>query len=181
MKNRIKQVLRENVGDNKITRIAVFDFDGTLVNSPLADEGKLEYREKTGKDWPYKGWWGRAESLDMDIFDIRPLPSVLSAYKHERAKPNTLVIMLTGRIPALSKEVEKILSTYGFSFDEYFYNTGGSTLTYKIQTLDKLLQKYPDVKSLIMWDDRLEHIEPFKAWGDSLKNIDFHITVVDGK
>jgi hypothetical protein len=151
-----------------------------LVNSPTPEEGTIIYKEKTGEDWPYKGWWGRPESLDMDIFDIKPIPSVLSDYKDERSNSSTLVIMLTGRIPKLSNEVENILSKYGFKFDEYHYNNGGSTLTYKINTLNDVLSKHPNVKSVAMWEDRVEHIEPFKAWGANLKDIDFDITAVDG-
>ena len=178
-KNIIKQILNEGTKDD-ITRIAVFDFDGTLVNSPLPEEGKVEYEEKTGQKWPYSGWWGRAESLDTNIFDISPIPSVQSAYRNERKNPNTLVVMLTGRIKKLSGQVEDILSTNGFRFDGYYYNDGGSTLTYKINTLSKLLSEYPNVKSIALWDDRIEHVDAFKAWGTGLENIDFNITVVDG-
>lgn len=179
-KDTIKKILKEGTENDNITRIAVFDFDGTLVNSPLPEEGKVEYQEKTGEKWPYSGWWGRPESLDVEIFDIIPISSVLSDYKKERSNPSTLVIMLTGRIKKLSPHVENILSIYGFKFDEYHYNNGGSTLTYKINTLNDVLSQHPNVKSIAMWDDRLEHIEPFKVWGSTLKDIDFEITAVDG-
>lgn len=178
-KHTIKRILRESTENNNITRIAVFDFDGTLVNSPLPDEGRKEYETITGQKWPHKGWWGRAESLDTNIFDIKPIQSVLSAYKKEKSIPNTLVIMMTGRIQALSKQVESILSKYGFKFDEYHYNNGGSTLNYKKDTLDDLVNRYPNVKSMILFDDRLEHVEPFKQWGSGLKDIDFDVIHVE--
>jgi len=36
-----------------ITKLAVFDFDGTLIMTPLPDTGRQQYREKTGKEWPH--------------------------------------------------------------------------------------------------------------------------------
>jgi hypothetical protein len=176
----IKQILKEGTENDNITRIAIFDFDGTLVNSPLPEEGMAEYEEKTGEKWPYKGWWGRKESLDMEIFDIQPIRSVLADYRAEKGNPDTLLVMLTGRIQKLALEVEGILSNYGLTFDEYHYNNGGSTLTYKINTLNEILSQHPNVKSIAMWEDRVEHIEPFKAWGNNLKDIDFNITAVEG-
>jgi hypothetical protein len=178
-KQTIKQILKEGTEDT-ITRIAVFDFDGTLVNTPMPDTGKAEYKEKTGNDWPYMGWWGRGESLDMDIFDMPTIPSVKAAYEQERQNPNTLVVMLTGRLPKHHDLVKKILDSKGFRFDVYEYNNGGQTLQSKIKSMTELLNQYPNVKSLSMWDDRLEHIDAFKAWGNSLKGIDYNITVVDG-
>jgi hypothetical protein len=176
----IQQILKEGTSDN-IERISVFDFDGTLVNSPLPEEGKLIYKEKTGEDWSYMGWWGRPESLDANIFDIEPIPSVQSAYRKERSQPNTLVVMLTGRIEKLAPQVEGILNINGFRFDLYEYNNGGATLQSKINTLEDLLQKYPNVKSISMWEDRIQHVDSFKAWGEVQKNISFNITVVYGQ
>jgi len=166
--------------ENKITRLAVFDFDGTLLDTPLpTDETKAIYKEKTGEAWAHKGWWGRKETLDQDIFDMPVIDSVIADYKKEKAKDNTLVIMLTGRIKRLSDEVESILESKGLKFDGYYYNMGGSTLDNKIHTMENLLIKYPTITEIHCWDDRLEHIPHFKAWGKKLDNVDFKITVVE--
>lgn len=177
---RIRQILKEDTNKDQINRIAVFDFDGTLVDTPTPERGHQEYKAKTGQDWPHKGWWGRPDSLDMDVFDMKPVPSVIAAYRKEKATPNTLVIMLTGRIPKLSGDVKKILDANGLTFDGYFYNNLGSTLEYKIGIMDALMKEYPNVKSVAMWDDRDEHIPSFKAWGAAQDGIDFHITHVEG-
>ena len=50
----LKKILIENLLLNdlsNIERIAFFDFDGTLVNSPEPEEGKIIYKQKTGKDY----------------------------------------------------------------------------------------------------------------------------------
>lgn len=173
----IKQILQEG-NHRDITRIAIFDFDGTLVDTPLFDTHKDIYHQKVGSPWPHAGWWGKSDSLDMDIFDMPEIPSVMTDYRIEKANPNTLMVMLTGRIPKLSQHVEKVLAAKGYSFDEYVYNNGGTTITSKIATLDDLLQQYPNVTSVAMWEDREEHINSFKAWGASQKDLDFNITHV---
>lgn len=150
----------------KITKLSVFDFDGTLVDTPLPEFGKQDYKEKTGKDWPFPGWWGQPLSLDMDVFDMPTVPMVMSAYKKEKPNPETGMIMLTGRMVKLGDKVKNILDAKGLTFDEYHYNRGGSTEVAKIQTLNSLLNKYTDVTSVEMWDDRDEHIPIFQSWGD---------------
>jgi hypothetical protein len=159
--------------------LSVFDFDGTLIDTPTKETGVISYKEKTGKEWPHQGWWGRPETLDMGIFDMEMIPSVRKAYDIERQKPDTMVIMLTGRIPRLSHLVEAILDKFGFKFDGHFYNTGGSTDLSKLKTLEKILKDKPSIVSTKMWDDRLVHIPIFKHWGEQQIKIgrlkDFHV------
>jgi hypothetical protein len=78
------------------------------------------------------------------------------------------MVMLTGRMVKLGDLVKKILDAKGLRFDEYHFNRGGSTETAKIKTMESLLGKYTDATELEMWDDRLEHIPIFQAWGDNL-------------
>lgn len=178
--HKIKQILKEGTNADQIKRIAVFDFDGTLVDTPTLETGAERYKEKKGMAWPHKGWWGRGESLDMDVFEMPLITSVHQAYLKEKSTPDTLVVMVTGRIQRLSHEVEKILASYGLRFDGYFYNNGGGTLEFKIGVFDELLKEHPNAKSMAIWDDRLEHIPTFKAWGVAHPDLDFNITVVEG-
>ena len=169
--------------EKKITRLAVFDFDGTLVDTPLpTDKTKALYKQKTGEAWEHKGWWGRKETLDQDIFDMPVIESVIADYEKEKAKTNTLVVMITGRIKRLSGKVESILDSKGLEFDGYYYNMGGSTFDNKINTMESLLKQYPDIKKIHLFDDRDEHIPLFQDWGDNLVSSnqlnDFEITHV---
>lgn len=165
-----------------IKKIAVFDFDQTIAYTPLPEDGKIEYKNKTGKDWPHSGWWGRKESLDDEIFDIDVNKKVVDDYKENHDNDKILLVLLTGRIKKLSGDVEKILNKHNLHFDEYYYNDGGSTDKFKLSILDKLINKYENVEYVEMWDDRLEHIPKFEAWGK--ENIingnikDFNINVI---
>lgn len=158
----------DTFGNIKYEKLAVFDFDGTIVNTPLPEFGKPKWQEKTGTPWPHKGWWGRAESLDMNVFDMPTIPSVISAVKGEFAKDNTMVVMLTGRRPNLAKEVKAILDSKGLRFDAYLYNYGNETSANKREQMDKILSDHPSIVEVEMWDDRTGHIGIFQAWGDAL-------------
>jgi FMN phosphatase YigB (HAD superfamily) len=166
----------------KIVKMFIWDFDGTLVDSPLPEFGKVEYKNKTGNDWVFEGWWGKPLSLSLKIFDIPKIESVTSEYDKVKSCETICKVMLTGRIKKLSEQVKEILESHELKFDEYHYNNGGSTEISKIKTMDSLLEKYPDVREINMWDDRLAHIPIFKNWGDNqikLGRIDvFNITVV---
>lgn len=150
----------------KITKLAIFDFDGTLINSPLPEVGKLIYQEKTGKPWPHEGWWGKSESLDMEIFEMATVADVITDYEKEYADENTAVILLTGRMVKLTEHVMAILKSKELVFDDYHLNRGGATEVAKIKSMEKLLIKYPDVTEMEQWDDRLSHIPIFQEWGN---------------
>lgn len=150
----------------KIKKIIVMDFDGTLVNTELPDKGKLIYQEKTGKPYPHVGWWGKPESLDIEIFDMPVIENVYLAYEKERLNEETLMVMMTGRMLKLSEHVEVVLKSKGLvHFDKHIFNMGGSTIESKIKSLDKLLIEHKDTIDIEMFDDRLEHIPIFEAWG----------------
>jgi len=170
-KDKIKKVLRENtegrsIDPSQITSIIVMDFDGTTMDTLNPDKGRPIYKEKTGQDWPFKGWWGRPESLNMDVFDFQPIPEVKAAYNKVAPNINALKVSLTGRRPNLGKLVEAILTANGYKFDKYLFNYGSDTLSNKIEQLGKLLEEFPNVKYVALYDDRDEHVPTFKKWGD---------------
>jgi hypothetical protein len=159
-------MIKETLDKRKIDKISVFDFDGTLIDTPLPDYGRIEYEKKTGEKWPHVGWWSKPESLDDKIFDTPTIKPVVQAYEQEKLTPNTLLVMLTGRMDKLSQFVENILKIKNLSFDKYIYNTGGSTVNSKLKSLGELLIEYPNVISVELWEDREEHIPLFEKWGE---------------
>ncbi len=166
------------------TKLAVFDFDGTLVNTPIPEESKKAmWKEKTGKNWQ-GGWFSNPDSLNMDVFDMPTIPGVISDYKREAADPNSLVIMLTGRIPKLGSYVKAILDAKNLKFDDYLYNEGGATEDSKIKQMEDILKYNPSIREIEFWDDRDPHIPLFRAWGDEMIEkgyLDkFHINHIPG-
>jgi hypothetical protein len=170
-----KKLLKEQKDD--ITKISIFDFDGTLMDTPHPEEGKKEWEEFTGEKYPHIGWWGKSESLDDAVFDIQPIESTVSDYKKEMRTPNTMVIMLTGRLPHLSEQIEELLELHKINFDEYHYKSNGDTLTSKINTIKSLLHRYPNVTEVEMWEDREPHALSFEQFGKD-NNIDLNVNLV---
>ena len=173
---KIKKKLLKEQKEN-ITKISIFDFDGTLMDTPHPEEGKKEWEEFTGKKYPHIGWWGKPESLDDAVFDIQPIESTVSDYKKEMSNPDTMVIMLTGRLPHQSEQIEELLALHNINFDEYHYKSNGDTLTSKINTIKSLLHRYPNVTEIEMWEDREPHALSFEQWGKD-NNINLNVNLV---
>lgn len=159
------------------TKLKIFDFDGTLVNTPKPTElTKKQYAEHYGlEEYPFLGWWGRPESLDMGVWDMELIPETNHDYNKVKNDPNTLVVMLTGRTKKLKPQVMNIITNRGLKFHLYLFNRGGETSKDKMEQIEGLLKEYPTISDVEMWDDRDEHIPKFQSWGDKLKPIKFKI------
>jgi hypothetical protein len=147
-----------------IKRIVVMDFDGTLMDTMTPETGKTIWKEKTGADWPYAGWWGRRESLDVEKFGCKAIDKVHNAYWEEVHKEDTLMVMMTGRIPRLKSLVQAMLEQHDLIFDEYHYCTHHSTIDFKINKLNEFLNTHQEVEYIEIWEDRPEHTEVFETW-----------------
>ena len=158
-----KRVLNESI--ENITKISIFDFDGTLMRTPHPEEGKKEWETFHNEDYPHIGWWSKPESLDDAVFNIEPIESTVDDYIKEKENPNTLVIMLTGRLPHHHDQIVELLLLHNIVFDEYHYKETGDTLGSKLHTIISLLNRYPNVSSIEMWEDREPHATSFEEWG----------------
>jgi len=138
-------------------RIAIFDFDGTLFRSPEKPDW-----------WPFAGFWGRLETLSEPYVPDAPdagwyVGSAVEAAKKAASDSQTYTCLLTGRIPKFEKRVRQLLANVGVRFDDYFFASGSSTLPFKLGVIEKLVAQFPDAKVVEMWEDRQEHIGPFKS------------------
>lgn len=154
----------ETIEDKK-QKLSIFDFDGTLMDTPIPEEGKERWKEVTGEEWPYKGWWGRSGSLDMNVFDIQPIEEVVDRYKEEYNDPQTVTVMMTGRHEGLREDVMTILNAFDLEFDHYLLKKKSPTIKDKLEKLESLLSKYPNINKVEIWEDRANHVEHFKEWG----------------
>jgi len=161
----ITNTLNENVIMTKDTLIEsiteqtvhFFDFDGTLMNSPLPEEGKLIYKQVTGKEYPHLGWWGRPESLDMDVFDIGTKLHVETIYRKVMSSPNDHAVLLTNRQLKLGGLVKKILDSHNMTFEHYSYKSDNDEKGDRILKIMK--QYYPNVKNIVFYDDDQKHLD----------------------
>lgn len=148
--------------------IVSFDFDGTLFHTSEPVGGKEIFKNKMGIDWPYSGWWSKPETLNLDIF-----PTPINGYVHREyvkwsSDPESIVILATGRIERIRKEVENVLNFHGLEFDSIHLNPGMETFLFKSKLFEKYIKEYNPTR-LIMYDDRQEHLHKFGIWGETQK------------
>ena len=157
-----------------ITRLSVYDFDGTLINSPMPETGKREWElVKKIKNFPFSGWWSKPESLDLNIFDIKPFPSVLAQLKKEQATSNTYVVILTSRMEKLRLQVEAVLIKNNIHVDKLDMQRDQRTKGQKILDYTK---KFPDLREINVYDDKNTDIMSYEGIRSSLpENIKFNI------
>lgn len=151
-----------------ITTLSFFDFDGTLIDTPLPESGKQVWMEKTGEEYPHIGWWGRPESLSMEVFDIKPFPSVLNQLISDNSKPDTYTIMLTSRMKKLKPQIELILDNHNIVFDDLSLKKGSDGD--KDDRIKTYLDKFPDVETINIYDDREKEINIFKNLKSEIGN-----------
>jgi len=132
-------------------RLAVYDFDGTLIDSPEpTEDNKRLWKEKKGEEYPHKGWWGRKESLDTEVFDIKPFPTILSKLKKHMADPDTTTIILTSRMEKLRPQLENIMKLNGIVVDELITKKGSED---KGDVIMNIAKYNPDLKEVVVFDD----------------------------
>jgi hypothetical protein len=131
-------------------RLAIYDFDGTLINSPEKEEGIQQWEKVKGTPYPHQGWWGRKESLDTEVFDIKPFPTILAKLKADMADPNTTTIILTSRMEKLRPQLENILKLNGIVVDELITKRGAEDKGDVILRIENYNQ---DLEEIIVYDD----------------------------
>lgn len=195
------------------SRIEVFDFDDTIIQSAQKPKkGEPRY------GWDGKDWWGSKESLQPPFLELRSSichQKVITSFQNAACLNDTFTILLTGRRGVVANEVRQILrrlSLYGtrvippsnkkalkafkkdlesgqdshdFKFgmhrqyfsgdfiteDDYPKNNKGKpqhgTIYHKTYIVKKLMHE--NIKELVIWDDRDDHIRPFIALGLELR------------
>jgi hypothetical protein len=154
-----------------IKRLVVFDFDSTLIDSPKKESGKLAWSEKMGQPYPYIGWWGRPESLDLSVFDIKPFPSVLNQLKKEISTPDTYVIILTSRMEKLRPQVQAILDINRIHVHKLDMKRSESSKGIKLL---RYVSQLPDLEEINVYEDR--DIESYESVRNQIpEDITFNI------
>lgn len=170
-------------------KLQIFDFDGTLVKSPLRNTflsvkglGKgtaqqlydkwLSDNKKPKRKW--NGWFGRKETLLHPIFP-RPLNDdmlnreVADLFLASQEDSSVITWMMTGRHMGIRHHVLDILKGYKILDEkkaECFFATRTPTLLWKTDTiLEAVMDR--GITEIEMWEDRPEHVEAFNEFGQT--------------
>eukprot|EP00051_Salpingoeca_urceolata_P020519 m.308832 g.308832 ORF g.308832 m.308832 type:complete len:1714 (-) comp19634_c2_seq15:115-5256(-) len=155
--------------DDMVTELNVFDFDGTLFDTPGRETGIAMYEEATGKPWPYQGFVSHRESLEPPMI-VHPGP-LLPLFRAYHGRHGSLTVVLTGRLEALRAQVESVCYAAGVFPDELLLrpkDPSKTTSEFKMAAVRDLLARHPGVTTLRLWDDLPANLAAFEALRDQL-------------
>ena len=164
-----------NKDKTTIFRIAFYDFDGTIIDSPMPDLGKLLWAKKYGNVYPHRGWWSKSESLDMELFDIKPIKEVERRLQKDIKDKNCWVVLLTNRISKLKPEVSKVLNHLNISVDE-FQMMDRINFSKSIR-IKNVLQDFPQASQIDILDDDDKNIHDFLKLKNELQQEGKTVTI----
>ena len=148
--------------------LAFFDMDGCLFDTPHPDPGKQLWAQFYQKDYPYQGWWGRVESMDANVFTIKPRPHVLDMWKclYDSGFETRV---LTSRQPKFEPIIQTLLIDNGIDMEEVLTAKGSLTKGERIlQVVKDAIAQGFDVKEVQFFDDRMKEIVTVQAVMDDL-------------
>lgn len=180
---------RVKPADDTETIINIFDFDGTIFNSPtpsrdLWDANMYDKLMSSPKQGGY-GWYQNTLTLDDKYISNSTFnEDVLSDIRKSMESPNAITVLLTGRTTAYSNIVQSIVACAGLEFDEFGFKPLGERLTtfnFKTDFIKSLVNKY-DACEVNLWDDRINHVIRFREWLDfsGINGKVRHIDLPDG-
>ena len=135
------------------TKLAIFDFDGTLFRSPTRPEG-----------WS-GAWWGNPESLTRPF--VPEVPSVdwwnetvVERAKRDIANEYTITALITARVQhRFTLRIRALLEQAGLKFDHVFLSPDEEdSKSYKLKVLTTLMADNPSVRNVDIWEDSEENL-----------------------
>lgn len=167
-------------GVQKVTKLHIFDFDGTLFDTPDPAAGRQLYQELTGQRWPHGGWLSRPESL-LPPLKIKPGP-VLSDYRKHCGRVGSYTAVLTARIAQTEATVRMVLDDHQMHPDQLILKPGELKLAnpeFKVSYLSKLLKQFPDVTLVKFWDDREDNLQAVKNFSKQPRNSKIEFGIIN--
>jgi 2'-5' RNA ligase/predicted kinase/uncharacterized protein (UPF0248 family) len=165
-------------GLQAVTELYIFDFDGTLFETPDLVTGKQYYEKCTGQKWPCRGWLSSPESL-LPPLKIKPGPALVD-YRRHCGRAGSFTVVLTARITRTEEAVRTVLEDHQVHPDLLILKPGDSkqhTPDFKVDCLASLLKQFPDVAVVKFWDDRSDNLEAVRVFSKRHRsnNIRFEI------
>ena len=150
--------INEETHKHNINKIDIFDFDDTLIYSPSPEQAKkilAKYNAKNGEhvsmNFDHASYWINPKSLDAPIVP-KPTPFLMLNHKisvdfyNSQRDPRRLTVVMTGRTKNFHPHMKP---------DRLYLMTGDKhTVDAKIEHIAKLLDEFPHVQEIEMWDDR---------------------------
>jgi hypothetical protein len=150
-----------------VKTLAVFDFDDTLFKTE-------EVKQRMPSDHPLSpdSLPDIAEDADWNLDVVYKAQELCS-------NPNVYCVMMTGRVGEFFKEkIDKLLQDRNIFFAETHYNEfGGNTVEYKTKQMYHIIDKLPNVRNLIMWEDQEDKAKQYTE--EFTDKLNFKINLVN--
>ena len=163
-----------------IKKLAIFDFDGTLKDTPV--EVPRDYLPRPGPDgtaeemqmFRQRGvmWLNDPRSIDDPEGDYPWIEDVVQAARDAYDEETTLSVLLTARSVNIEDAIRGALDAKGVKFNRYIFSksglekdpTTGRTAffppdVFKRTEVAKLIQQYPDVSTVAVWEDSEKNLD----------------------
>ena len=149
------------------TTLHIYDFDGTLYNSPVPNRalwdrntfGKLQSPNSASG----YGWYQNPITLEEKYAKVdRFNESIVESVKLSIAM-GAYVVLLTGRHLKHRQNINRLLDAKNLQFDRVLLKVGETdrTFDFKAAMIKSLLVEYPTVNKITLWDDRERHMPKF--------------------
>jgi hypothetical protein len=137
------------------TRIAMYDFDGTLFRSW---EKTPEWWEGTHLDDRPYSFFVKPESLDEPCVPDRPgsaywIGNTVRHAKWDSSDRACFLVVITGRVKVHAPRVKELLSSQGIRPDAFYFNPGMSAARFKSVVLKNLLIGYNTIDQIDVWEN----------------------------
>lgn len=147
------------------TKLAMFDFDGTLFNS---EERNPNWWTKPGQ----YSWGSDPRSLTPPCVPERPdgpaywNMKVVQAARAASADPMTYVVLITGRLGVHEPRIRELLAQQGIKPDGFYFNRGGNAATFKKTVFGSLFIKLSTMQMLDIWENENQGV-----YGDFVRRL----------
>jgi len=141
-----------------IRYLDVFDFDGTLFNSPLPPDWWKDKAE----------WFYGIESLTPPCIPEVPsdwwIESTVREAFRALSDVNHYVILMTGRNrDVFTSRVIQLIGQRDLEFDEVHLSDRKDTIAFKVENIERVLAGYPSIKVVNVWDDMINRTPAYRA------------------
>ena len=157
-----------------MSRLAVFDFDGTIFRSPDRPDWWDDAMMAIGYK---KNWWANAHSLNRPCVPDKPgsdwwIGKTVQAAKQAISDPNTWAILMTGRADKYFRyRVPELLKQAGLKFDEVHLSPGQDHTYFKKDIIVDRLQRWPEIDTVEIWDDNTRNLKLFADTAEKLGKV----------
>ncbi|KAJ2701366.1 hypothetical protein FB645_004676 [Coemansia sp. IMI 203386] len=179
-----------------ITRVSIIDFDNTLFKSPLPntrlwDSSLIGMLKSTDL-----GWFQDSRTLSppyLEYTDSHWISTIETLTRLEAARPDTLVMLLTGRSHAAYRNIILDLLEHrkGLQFDIVILKETPTRLSplvaqtefcaapaeaqapltfdYKMAVVEDTIAAFPEITEIVMWDDRSHQCQKMQDYLNALQ------------